>query len=275
MANETTTTSLNDLIPSIIAEAQFQAQEASIMRQLVKNYTLPMGNGKTVTVPIYGAVSAAGVAEGTDLANTSVATSSAVLTVSEAGIMTTVTDLAARTAQANVIADVGVLFGRAIAQKMDTDLIALFAGLNGGVKIGTGLALTAADIFKAVATLRARGLDSEGMVGVIGINDAYNLKSVMTNTFADPAGSVGNDALRGGFVGRLAGIPIYESANVTGDGAVFHRDALGLATMADISIESQRDASLRATELVATAVYGVGELNDQYGVGLDNNQTIA
>ena len=51
MANEATTTSLNDLLPSIVAEAMFQAQEASIMRGLVKNFALGANNGKTVTVP--------------------------------------------------------------------------------------------------------------------------------------------------------------------------------------------------------------------------------
>ena len=57
-------------------------------------------------------------------------------------------------------------------------------------------------------------------------------------------------------------------------GAVFHRDALGLAMMQDINIEVQRDASLRADELVATAVYGVGELFDTYGVELNFDSSI-
>jgi hypothetical protein len=38
--------------------------------------------------------------------------------------------------------------------------------------------------------------------------------------------------------------------------------------MQDLKIETQRDASLRADEIVATAVYGVAELNDTYGVEL-------
>ena len=38
--------------------------------------------------------------------------------------------------------------------------------------------------------------------------------------------------------------------------------------MQDLKIESQRDASLRADEIVATAVYGVSELHDSYGVKL-------
>ena len=62
----------------------------------------------------------------------------------------------------------------------------------------------------------------------------------------------------------------------TGDykGAIFHRDALALAMMQDLKIETQRDASLRADEIVATAVYGTGELNDTYGVELNVDSSI-
>ena len=80
--------------------------------------------------------------------------------------------------------------------------------------------------------------------------------------------------MRTGFVGQIAGINIFESANISVDGsddsigAVFAQDALGLAMMQDLKIESQRDASLRADEIVATAVYGVAELHDSYGVKL-------
>ena len=55
---------------------------------------------------------------------------------------------------------------------------------------------------------------------------------------------------------------------------VFHRDALALAMMQDLKIETQRDASLRADEIVATAVYGVGELNDTYGVEVNSDSSI-
>ena len=81
--------------------------------------------------------------------------------------------------------------------------------------------------------------------------------------------------MRTGFVGRVGGVPIYESSNIsntgtTGDykGAIFHKEAMGLAMMQDLKLETQRDASLRADEIVATAVYGVAELHDTYGVEL-------
>ena len=66
---------------------------------------------------------------------------------------------------------------------------------------------------------------------------------------------------------------MFETSNVDGTsdtdnckGGVFNKDALGLAMMQDLKIETQRDASLRADEIVATAVYGTGELHDSYGV---------
>jgi hypothetical protein len=55
---------------------------------------------------------------------------------------------------------------------------------------------------------------------------------------------------------------------------MFHRDALGLAMMQDLKIEVQRDASLRADEIVATAVYGVGELQDSYGIEIIADSSI-
>ena len=44
--------------------------------------------------------------------------------------MTTLTDLARNSAPRNVAADIGRLFGEAIAKKIDTDLTALFGGFS-------------------------------------------------------------------------------------------------------------------------------------------------
>ena len=102
---------------------------------------------------------------------------------------------------------------------------------------------------------------------------AYALKANLTNTFANPnGGDLQNEAMRNGYVGTIAGINVYESANVPVDGsgdsvgAVFAPEALAIAMKRDFNIETQRDASLRAWELNATAIYGVGELDDSYGV---------
>jgi hypothetical protein len=114
--------------------------------------------------------------------------------------------------------------------------------------------------------------------GVFNPEQTHALKSTLTNTFVNPnAGVLQNEAMREGYIGRIVGIDIFETSNVVEDsataysGAVFSRDALGLAMMRDISIETQRDASLRATEIVATAVYATGELHDSYGIDVKSS----
>ena len=286
MANETTNTTLNDLISPMVAEALFVANERSIMRGLVRNYTMPMNSGKTIQVPIYPTVSAAGVAEATDLTNTAISTSKADLTVSEVGVMTTLTDFARNVSESDVVSDLGRLFGEAIAKKIDTDLTALFSGFSQGVGDNASV-MEPKDIFEAVAKLRANAVPATDLACVIHPSIAFDLKSALATQGNTPFGGNGqselaNEALRTGFVGTIAGVPVFETSNIAanagnaGDhkGAVFHKDALGLAMMQDLKIETQRDASLRATEIVATAVYGVGELHDTYGIELSADSSI-
>jgi N4-gp56 family major capsid protein len=281
MANESTTTTLNDLLPAITAEAMFVAGERSIMRGLVKNYNLGTGSGKTITVPIYPLQTATALTEGDEVSNTAVSTSGATLTVSTAAIRTLVTDLAVASSASNVVADLGRLFGEAIARKIDTDLLALFGSFSGSVGAADA-ALSAATIAKAAATLRARGVPVQDLACVVNPYVAYDLKANLTNTFANPnGGMIQNEAMSTGYVGTLFGIPCYESnliANngTAGDyvGGVFHREALGLAMIGDIMIETQRRASYLGTDIVGACHYGVGELYDGYGVGVVADSSI-
>jgi len=286
MSNETTTSTLDDLISPLVAEALFVASERSIMRGLVRNYTMPKNSGKVLQVPIYPTVSAAAVAEATDLSNTAISTSKVDLTVSEVGIMTTLTDFARDVSESDVVRDLGKLFGEAIAKKIDKDLTALFGSFSVGVGSATTV-MSAALIFQAVAKLRSAGVPGDDLACVVHPQVAFDLKSGLTNTFANPnGGDLQNEAMRSGFVGQIAGVSVYETSNMTdsssndpgstGDykGALFHKDALGLAMMQDLKIETQRDASIRGTEIVATAVYGVGELHDSYGIEIEADSSI-
>jgi len=279
MANESTSSTLSELYTEIVAEAQFVASEKSIMRNLVKNYAIS-GGGKVVEVPVYAQVSAAAVAEATDLSNTAIDPTSISITASEVGVMTTLTDLARNSAPRNVAADIGKLFGEALARKQDADLTNLFNGFTAELGDGT-TAITPAVIFNALSTLRANALPANECAVVLHPKIAYDLKSGLTNTFAGLDTETSNEALRAGFVGRLAGMPIFETSNMAntgtaGDykGGAFHKDALAIAMMQDVKIETQRDASLRADEIVATSVYGVGEIHDSYGVELHYDSSI-
>ena len=59
----------------------------------------------------------------------------------------------------------------------------------------------------------------------------------------------------------------YEN-ETSGIGAVFSQDALGYMVKRNMRIETQRDASARADEIVGTMAYGTSELFDAYGVKL-------
>ena len=280
MANESTSSTLSELYTEIVAEAQFVAQEQSIMRNLVRNYAIS-GGGKAVEVPIYAAVSAAAVSEASDLSNTAIDPSSVTITASEVGVMTTLTDLARNSAPRNVAADIGRLFGEAIAKKQDTDLTGKFDGFSTAIGDGTA-AITAAKVFAAASDLRSAALNINECAVVLHPKIAYDLKANLTNTFANSnANDLANEALRSGFVGTLAGMRVFETSNMSntgnaGDykGAAFHRDALAMAEMQGLKVETQRDASLRADEIVATAVYGVGEIHDSYGVELHFDSSV-
>jgi N4-gp56 family major capsid protein len=280
MAGSTTTT-LNDLLPAITAEAMFVANERSIMRGLVKNYSIPASNGKTITVPIYPVQSAAALTEGDEVSNTAVSTNGVTLTVSTVAIRTMITDLVRASSASNVVADMGRLFGEAIAKKMDQDLLALFSGFGTGVG-GASTAMSAALVAQAVARLRANAVPGDALACVLNPYVAYDLKKDLTNTFANPnAGIIQNEAMSQGYVGMLFGVPVFESSNIAdtgtaGDyvGAVFHRDALGLAMIGDISIETQRRASFVGDDIVASAHYGVGELYDGYGVKITADSSL-
>jgi N4-gp56 family major capsid protein len=287
MAGSTTTT-LNDLLPEIIQEAMFVASERSIMRGLVKNYTLAPGQGKNVNVPIYPRQTAAVITEGDPVSNTAVSTNTAQLTVQPVAIRTILTDLARTAAASNVVADLGRLFGEAVARKMDEDLTSLFYNFDAGSG-NWSAALSAADIFKSVAQLKADAVPTEGMVCVVHPKIAYDLKAALTTSGNTPFtmggvyGDVGNEAMRMGFVGMLAGIPVYETSNIAlrsggeaGEyaGAVFQRDALGLGMIGDIAIETQRRAEYLGDDIVCSAYYGTGILQNNYGRYLAFDSTI-
>ena len=282
MANETTSSTLDELFENITQEAIFTFEETSVMRPLVTTYPIT-GSGKTISVPVYPTVSANAVNEATDLTNTAINPTEATITASEVGVMTTLTDLGRDSASRNVGADIGQLFGNAIAKKVDTDLAALFVNFTTNEVGAAAVELDADLIFKAVAKLRMLNVPAP-LYGVFHPRAVYNLKKTLTqagyNTNANAISEIGNQALRDGFIGTVAGVQIFENANIVPDanddayGAVFHPASLGLALKEDFKVETQRDASLRATEIVASITYGKGAIKQSYGCAVITDTSI-
>jgi len=275
MANEVTSSIGSELYTNILQEAIFTATEQSVARAVARNYNLAAGAGKTFQVPVYPSVSAGDVTEGTDMSNTAVNPTSVTITLAEIGVMATVTDLMLESSPFDVAADIGNILGRAVAEKVDTDFAALFSSFS--TSLGNDATeFSASMLFQAAAQLRS--VNAPGpYYCVVHPKAAYALKKELATNGGNniPALSEpGNQALQTGVIGSIAGITVVEHSLVPTSssdgyvGAVFSRDAIGVAVGREPRLEQQRDASLRASELVMTMTTGEAILKNTYGVTL-------
>lgn len=276
MSAETTTTSANDIYYSaVIADRILQE-----LRPLNPSRGLfrwePAGNSKAVDFPTQddpGAAAAPG--EATDITNTSLATSKATVTAAEVGLMTTVTDLLVKVSILDAMSQFSGVLSRSVAEKFETDACALYDDFTGTSNTTTAAStLTPADLLAAVSGLEQRDIPGN-FVSVLHPKQVGELRAEVVSTTATHFGGGEGNGLVGpnqdAQVGSLFGVPIYQSSLIvetTGlkGGAVFVRgEAVGAYELWGPRVELQRDASLRATEVVATQCYGVGEISDTRG----------
>lgn len=276
MANNTTIN--NELFTNLLAEAQFAAYETSIARQIVTPFDFPANAGSTLQVPVYSSVTAVDLDEGTAPSSADTNTTSANITVSEVGTYFQVTDFLRDSAERDVIADLGFNAGRAIAEKMDRDVFALFDGFNNSVG-SEDSDITVDLMFEAVATLRQNKIVGP-LFAVIGPYQALQLKKELATAGGAnlTASEIGSSVLREYYIGSIAGVQVFESSlvdqTVDGDedtalnsvGAVFAPTAMGHAMRGGINMETQRQAAKRAEDIMMTAVKGETILQNPHGV---------
>jgi len=292
----TTTLNLNNpdddgsknLFNEIIIEAQYTAQENSIMRPLVNMVPVANAVGNVVQIPKFGLLDVEGVSsalvEGEDLAGSDLQTTvHATITMAERAAMTLLTDDAVETMpNYNLAGEIGRILGQQMAVRFDTDAMGKFADFTGSSNAafgatgaGNDVELTADLLFKASAELRSN-LAGGNMVAVFHPRAVYNLKKQLANAGETELGAlsnVGNSALSTGLVGSVAGITIFESTLAT-VGGVFALDAMGGAMKRDVRLETERDASKRATEIVGSAVWGFSAVKPENGVKIYTNNAI-
>jgi len=277
MANNTTINS--ELFTNLLAEAQFAMYENSIARQIVTPFNFPANAGKTLQVPVYSAVTASSLTEGSAPSAADTNTTSVSINLGEVGTYFQVTDFLRDSAQRDVIADLGGQAGRAIAEKMDSDVFALFNSFSASV--GTeDSPITVDNILDAVATLRGNKVVGP-LSCVVGPRQALQLKKELAGTggtTALTANQIGNEALRAYYIGTLAGCSVFESSLVKSDldtdtdtelnmvGAVFSPTAIGHAIRGGVTMEEQRQAAARATDIMISVVKGEAILQNSHGV---------
>jgi hypothetical protein len=282
MANEVTSSIVSELYANIVQSALYTYSEQAVIRPIVRNYDMTGTPGLTAQVPKYPAITASDLTDGTDItANTAFNTTSVTMTAVERGAKITLTDLAKETAQEDVAAAIGRQLGEAMVNKVDGEIAALFPSFSNRVG-AAGDAVSATTIFKAVGQLRSQNARGQIFV-VLHPFQAMDLKIQLAgagNTNMTNPPMVGNQVLTNGVIGNLGGAIILESNNVGKDindsvsgtgnfvGCAFTQDAIGYMVKRNIRVETQRDASLRADEIVGSMAYKAAELFDEYGVGI-------
>lgn len=274
---------LNDgsknLFNEIIVEAQYTAQENSIMRPLVNMVPVANAVGNVVQIPKFGLLTVETGSEGAELTGSDLTTSvAATITMAERAAMTLLTDDAVETLpNYNLAAEIGRILGQQMAEKFDTDAMAVFADFKAANDMDVSTTgLDADTLFQAAAKLRIEKASGQ-MVGVFHPAAVYQLKAQLTSAGAAELGSlsnVGNAALTSGLVGSIAGITIFESTLVGANGGVFALDALGGAMKRDVRLETERDASKRATEIVGSAVWGFSAVKPENGVSITTTTSV-
>ncbi len=271
MAN---TSSINsELFANLVGAAQYAAYENSVARQITTVFDLPANAGKTVQVPVWSSISAETIADESAATAKDTNTTSASITMKEHVVYHRITDMLRDSAYGDVISQVGDQSGRAIAEAMDTQAFAEFANFSGS---STAIALASfgvADIMDRVATLRANKLVGP-FYAVVHPTAANALKKALVSSSSYTAsGQFADSILQNYFVGQVAGCIIIESALVpyaSGTGvatcAVFAPSGLGHAMRGGITMEEQRQAAARATDVVLTGVAGAAVLQASHGV---------
>ena len=276
-----TTGNLADAQRILVGEGRYTAEHAAPMKQLVSLFRLKKGE-KQLSLPQFGQITANALTDAVDMVSDTVLPTETTVTIttSEVGAKIILTDKLVRQMNEDVFRVAGKLLGNAMGRKLDKDLLALLDGFSNALG-SAGTAITVGHITAALAQLKG-GLGTgdtdpapDPIYAVIHPHQARVLMAALTptGTYPFPEGPSA-DILRKYFTAQLQGwgIPIFGDGNLTPDssddvkGGVFSKEALYLCWQDEWDVEQERDASLRATELVIVGDYGVGELRNAYGI---------
>ncbi len=236
---------------------------------------------KSLTVPNVAQVSAQALTDGVDLVD-SVDIGLAYVSAApdEVGLKFILTDKLVRQFNEDVFKIIGTQLGNGMARKRDTDVITLFASLSLGVGADNAT-LHATNAMGAIAYAVAQKFPSP-MVFIHHPNAIAALsrsaQAIATAsaglTVVNPAGlsPMSAELARNFFGITLNGIPFYHDGNIaviaavdSGYGALLGNGCLGFLESLAPTTERERDASLRAWEVVMVTDYKAFEVMDAWG----------
>jgi len=274
-----TVADLGTLFKNIYSDTLFVSRQEALMPGLVTNVE---GVGAaTRYIPIYSEITAAAVSEGgTPTAQQLTKGTADTIVPSFVRTKVGLTDQRIATDPDNGRAHVAQEAGRAIAVKIDSDLVGEFTNFTQDFGTG-GSALTMSRCAAAIAYMQAQS--AVGMPNAV--LHPYSWYSVwkeltqagVTTRSGNPSQAL-NDAMQRYMVSDFQGASWYIDNNIgTGTAAVngvFTREAIVLDTRKSIEQEEVRDANIAGYYIFHNVWYGVGTQRATFGAKLTANASV-
>jgi hypothetical protein len=263
----TTTADLNSLYNQIYERAVFVLREVNLMVNLVSNYSANSFYTRNLTTR--PTLSVETINEGVDYAGAQAFGKTLVgsLTPQERIAQVIITDIELMNDPDPTMQDASQELGVAMANQIDKDLIGVFASLTGDAGPGAGQNATIATVASGISQLQKVFANTDGVINVVlHPYQWYDIWKLLGQPSANQAflGEAANQAVRDYFVGSFINARWFTSANITPDasddaiGAIFTQSAIAFDSRIAPYMETERDASLRATEMNFVAGYAVG-----------------
>ena len=299
-SNQVTTAVANNFIPELWSDEVIGAYKSNLVTaNLVTKLSHKGKKGDTIYIPVPARGAASAKAANTQVTLSAATNTAVTVTINKhyeySKLIEDIAEVQSLASMRKFYTDDA---GFALATQVDTDIVTLWEGFQGGTVAGanaaawekavigsvgttlyTGNSSNAADITDAGIRAMILKLDNANVpmdnryivMPPIAANDLLGINRFTEQQF------IGNgEAIKTGKIGMIYGVDVYISSNcpttTTADtatdrvGCLFHKDALVLAEQVGVRSQTQYKQEYLGDLFTADTLYGVAELRNDAGV---------
>lgn len=152
--------------------------------------------------------------------------------------------------------------GKALAQAVDADILALTGSIAQSVGTHTAGSIAETNIIKAIQLLNTANVPLEDRYLVVD-PFGYSQLCAITDFIRYDAGGKTPAPVNTGVIGEIFGVQVLMSNNValptarSAYGMMFHKDAFAIALQADVTMKDEYSVDYIGTKLVGYEIYGL------------------
>jgi len=281
----TTTTTLADSLPEIIAKARGVREFEGVMPNLCEKVTLGKGEGVSWTEVKFDQLTAQSITETTVLDNAQQIADSAIsITPTIVGIKTRITDRVKNRISKNALMKIGPLAQNAIQRKKDEDGLTVLDGFSTSLPGSGSSTLTSGHIAAAMAIIQGNTTEP-GNPPYRCVLHPYQIKDIEDEITAGVGTyNVGEGltarVFKEGFRGMISEAQLYADGNISiasnqAKGGVFAQEAIVLVQGAASRAVTVRQEHIGggATDVILYDEYAYGERLDTWGCEIFSDAT--